>query len=121
MKKHLCRTLSLVLVIIMLSQGTVWAADLNGEDELARAAQIGLDISRAGEEAISGRDYAAMLDHFVAIADPSKSAAWEGMFPNFRALTEPGGGLYGPVAGGGGGGRGLPGPSADGRTLRAER
>ena len=83
------RAALLILVLALLCQTAVLAADFTEEDELARAAQIGLDISRAGEETISGQDYAALLDHFVNIADPSKAESWEGMFPGFRSMTQP--------------------------------
>lgn len=89
MKKHLYRAVSVMLVLVLLSQTAVWAATVSQEDELARAAQIGLDISRAGEKTISGQDYTALLDHFVRIADPSKSEEWEAIFPAFRSLTQP--------------------------------
>lgn len=89
MKKHLCRAVSLVFVLIWLFQTAAWAAAPGEADELTRAAQIGLDISRAGEETISGQSYAELLDHFVAIAAPSKAEAWQEMFPAFRALTQP--------------------------------
>ena len=89
MRRHLCIAVLLVFVITLLSQTAVGAVDLREEKELARAAQIGLDTSGAGEETVSGQHYMALMDHFVGIADPSKSETWAQMLPNFRSLTQP--------------------------------
>ena len=88
MRKHLCCALSLVLMLVLLSQGAAGASGRSMEDEVARAAQLGWDVSRTGEETVSGQDYAAMLDYFVTAVNPSKSGEWGEMFPDFRALTD---------------------------------
>ena len=89
MKKHRYRVVLLTLVTALLAQTATLAAGVSVDEDLARAAQLGFDTSRTGEETVSGRDYAALLDHFVAIAAPDQSDTWGEMIPDFRDLTGP--------------------------------
>lgn len=86
MGKRLFRVISLLATAILFLQCAAAAAGSESE-ELARAAQIGLDTSLADECTISGGDYMSMLDHFVNIAAPSKSEVWDHLLPSLRTCT----------------------------------
>lgn len=88
-KRFLRKAVLLLLVTTLLLPCSVAAAGMTEEDELDRAAQIGLELSMVGQETISGQDYAAMLDHFVQITDPTKSEEWGRVSAQLHACSRP--------------------------------
>lgn len=88
-KRFFRETVFLLLASMLLLPCSVAAADMTEEDELDRAAQIGLELSLAGQETVSGQDYAALLDHFIRITDPAKSGEWARVSAQLHACTRP--------------------------------
>ena len=88
-KRFLRKTVLLLLASMLLLPCSVAAAGMTEEDELNRAAQIGLQVSLAGQETVSGQDYAALLDHFIRITDPTKSGEWARVSAQLHACTRP--------------------------------
>ena len=88
-KRFFRKTVLLLLASMLLLPCSVAAAGMTEADELDRAAQIGLEVSLAEQETVSGQDYAALLDHFVQITDPTKSGEWSQVSAQLHACTRP--------------------------------
>lgn len=88
MKKRLFRAAASVFLAAALFLQTA-AAGFSQEDELTRAAQLGLSLSLAGAENVSGQEYAALLDHFIQIAAPAEAEEWARVSARLHACTRP--------------------------------